>query len=101
MPSPAPYTPPLPPTETTTFQEIYATESEREQALETLYRQYEDVEYSYGSVGTEEETGRYTLFATCFSQGTRCPSPSPGMPPRTCAPVPANCFVLFNSPVVC
>ena len=61
------------PTETTTFQETYATESEREQALETLYRQYEDVEYNYGSVGTEEETGRYTLFATCFSQGDPVP----------------------------
>lgn len=61
------------PTETTTFQEIYATESEREQALETLYRQYEDVDFNYGSVGTEEETGRYTLFATCFSRGDPVP----------------------------
>lgn len=61
------------PTETTTFQEIYATESEREQALETLYRQYEDVDFNYGSVRTEEETGRYTLFATCFSRGDPVP----------------------------
>ena len=61
------------PTETTTFQETYATESEREQALETLYRQYEDVDFNYGSVGTEEETGRYTLFATCFSRGDPVP----------------------------
>lgn len=61
------------PTETTTFQETYATESEREQALETLYRQYEDVDFNYGSVGTEEEIGRYTLFATCFSRGDPVP----------------------------
>ena len=61
------------PIETTTFQETYATEYEREQALETLYLQYESVEYNYGSVSTEEENGRYTLSATCSSHGDPVP----------------------------
>ena len=84
------------PTETTTFQEIYATESEREQALETLYRQYEDVEYSYGSVGTEEETGRYTLFATCFSQGDPVPVTVTGYATTDLRSSPSELFCAFQ-----
>ena len=84
------------PTETTTFQEIYATESEREQALETLYRQYEDVEYSYGSVGTEEETGRYTLFATCFSRGDPVPVTVTGYATTDLRSSPSELFCAFQ-----
>ena len=84
------------PTETTTFQETYATESEREQALETLYRQYEDVEYSYGSVGTEEETGRYTLFATCFSQGDPVPVTVTGYATTDLRSSPSELFCAFQ-----
>lgn len=84
------------PTETTTFQEIYATESEREQALETLYRQYEDVDFNYGSVGTEEETGRYTLFATCFSQGDPVPVTVTGYATTDLRSSPSELFCAFQ-----
>lgn len=84
------------PTETTTFQETYATESEREQALETLYRQYEDVEYNYGSVGTEEETGRYTLFATCFSRGDPVPVTVTGYATTDLRSSPSELFCTFQ-----
>lgn len=84
------------PTETTTFQETYATESEREQALETLYHQYEDVEYNYGSVGTEEETGRYTLFATCFSRGDPVPVTVTGYATTDLRSSPSELFCTFQ-----
>lgn len=84
------------PTETTTFQETYATESEREQALETLYHQYEDVEYNYGSVGTEEETGRYTLFATCFSRGDPVPITVTGYATTDLRSSPSELFCAFQ-----
>ena len=84
------------PTETTTFQETYATESEREQALETLYRQYEDVDFNYGSVGTEEETGRYTLFATCFSQGDPVPVTVTGYATTDLRSSPSELFCAFQ-----
>lgn len=84
------------PTETTTFQETYATESEREQALETLYHQYEDVEYNYGSVGTEEETGRYTLFATCFSRGDPVPVTVTGYATIDLRSSPSELFCAFQ-----
>ena len=84
------------PTETTTFQETYATESEREQALETLYHQYEDVEYNYGSVGTEEETGRYTLFATCFSRGDPVPVTVTGYATTDLRSSPSELFCAFQ-----
>ena len=84
------------PIETTTFQETYATESEREQALETLYHQYEDVEYNYGSVGTEEETGRYTLFATCFSRGDPVPVTVTGYATTDLRSSPSELFCAFQ-----
>lgn len=84
------------PTETTTFQETYATESEREQALETLYRQYEDVDFNYGSVGTEEETGRYTLFATCFSRGDPVPVTVTGYATTDLRSSPSELFCAFQ-----
>lgn len=84
------------PIETTTFQETYATESEREQALETLYHQYEDVEYNYGSVGTEEETGRYTLFATCFSRGDPVPVTVTGYATVDLRSSPSELFCAFQ-----
>ena len=59
--------------ETTTFQQTYTTEVERDQALEALYAQYDDVESNFGSVDTEEEAGRYSLSATCSSQGDPVP----------------------------
>ena len=84
------------PIETTTFQETYATESEREQALETLYRQYEDVEYSYGAVGTEEETGRYTLSATCSSHGDPVPVTVTGYATTDLRSSPSELFCAFQ-----
>ena len=84
------------PTETTTFQETYATESEREQALETLYRQYEDVDFNYGAVGTEEETGRYTLFATCFSRGDPVPVTVTGYATIDLRSSPSELFYTFQ-----
>lgn len=84
------------PTETTTFQETYATESEREQALETLYHQYEDVEYNYGSVGTEEETGRYTLSATCSSHGDPVPITVTGYATTDLRSSPSELFCAFQ-----
>ena len=84
------------PIETTTFQETYATEYEREQALETLYLQYESVEYNYGSVSTEEENGRYTLSATCSSHGDPVPITVTGYATTDLRSSPSELFCAFQ-----
>ena len=84
------------PIETTTFQETYATEYEREQALETLYLQYESVEYNYGSVSTEEENGRYTLSATCSSHGDPVPITVTGYATVDLRSSPSELFCAFQ-----
>ncbi len=84
------------PIETTTFQETYATEYEREQALETLYLQYESVEYNYGSVSTEEENGRYTLSATCSSHGDPVPITVTGYATTDQRSSPSELFCAFQ-----